>query len=304
MADIILHHYWLSPYAEKIRRILGFKNLAWKSVEIPIVAPKPDLTALTGGYRKTPVLQIGADVYCDTDCIARVLERLQPEPTLFPPGTEALSYMVGSWQQELFWHAVQLAGATGDVFPPGFVEDRNTMIPGGLDLEKLVTEIPATRDRLRAKLGSLEGLLADDRPYLLGDRASLADFAVFHPLFALKSLGPTAEVLAPYRSVRDWIARIEAFGHGTITQIESSEAIAAALRSEPATPVGKDDGDPNGRIPGDRVRIVHESFGNDPVVGEIVSSSAQQIAVRREDERTGEVVVHFPREHYVVLSAD
>ena len=28
--------------------------------------PKPNLTALTGGYRKTPVLQIGADIYCNS----------------------------------------------------------------------------------------------------------------------------------------------------------------------------------------------------------------------------------------------
>jgi glutathione S-transferase len=303
MADIILHHYWLSPYAEKIRRILGFKNLAWNSVEIPLMAPKPDLVALTGGYRKTPVLQIGADIYCDTDCIARVLERLQPEPTLFAPGTEALSYMLGPWQSELFWSAVALAGTSGDVFPEGFVEDRDKMIPGGLDIEKMLIEIPATRDRLRSKLGILEGLLAGGSPYLFGDHASLADFSMFHPLFALKSLGSVAEVLTPYATVNAWLERIEAFGHGTFTQIDSSEAIEVARQSTSATATAADAGDPNERKPGDRVRIVHESFGNDPVEGEIVSSSAQQISIRREDERAGEVVVHFPREHYVILGS-
>ncbi|MDH3509928.1 MAG: glutathione S-transferase N-terminal domain-containing protein, partial [Gammaproteobacteria bacterium] len=66
MTDIILHHFDLSPFAEKIRLALGFKNLSWRSVQIPLIMPKPDLTALTGGYRKTPVMQIGADIYCDT----------------------------------------------------------------------------------------------------------------------------------------------------------------------------------------------------------------------------------------------
>ena len=218
MADIILHHYWLSPYAEKIRRIMGFKKIAWKSVEIPVVAPKPDLVALTGGYRKTPVLQIGADVYCDTDCIARVLERIRPEPTLFPSGTESLCYMVGSWQQELFWLAVQLAGTSANVFPEGFVEDRDKMLPGGLDIEKMLTEIPATRDRLRAKLTMLEALLADGRSHLLGPHASLADFSVFHPLFALKSLGAKPDMLKPHAKVSAWLARVEAFGHGEIIE--------------------------------------------------------------------------------------
>ena len=74
MTDIILHHYETSPYSEKVRLGLGLKGLAWGSVEIPVIMPKPDLTALTGGYRKTPVLQIGADIYCDSQLIMRELE--------------------------------------------------------------------------------------------------------------------------------------------------------------------------------------------------------------------------------------
>ena len=84
MADLILHHYPNSPFAEKIRLILGYKKLAWKSVIIPSISPKPDVVALTGGYRKTPILQIGADIYCDTALIGDVLEHLQPEPSLYP----------------------------------------------------------------------------------------------------------------------------------------------------------------------------------------------------------------------------
>ena len=302
MSDLILHHYWISPYADKIRRIMGFKSLAWTSVEIPMVAPKPDLTALTGGYRKTPVLQIGADVYCDTDCIVRALERIAPEPTLFPAGGEAVSVMLGSWQQELFWLAVQVAGTSGDVFPEGFVEDRNEMIPGGLDLEKMVAEIPATNDRLRAKLDLLERGLAN-RDYLLGDAPSLADFSLFHPVFALKNLGAAAAVLEPFPAVRAWAERVEAVGYGDMTAGTAADALAAARDAEPATATAEDAGDPNGRRPGETVSIVHEFFGNDPVVGELVASDAQEIAVRRSDERTGDVVVHLPREHYVVSSA-
>src|SRR5258708_30883688 len=86
MTDIILHHYEISPYSEKVRLGLGLKGLAWGSVEIPVVMPKPDLTALTGGYRKTPVLQIGADIYCDSQFILRELERRHPTPSFYPAG--------------------------------------------------------------------------------------------------------------------------------------------------------------------------------------------------------------------------
>ncbi|MCH8217263.1 MAG: glutathione S-transferase N-terminal domain-containing protein, partial [Planctomycetes bacterium] len=84
MTEIILHHYPQSPVSEKVRVGLGIKRLAWRSVEIPRLPPKPELMPLTGGYRRTPVLQVGADVYCDSQCILRELERLCPAPSFFP----------------------------------------------------------------------------------------------------------------------------------------------------------------------------------------------------------------------------
>ena len=64
MTELILHHYPTSPFSEKIRLIMGYKKLAWKSVIVPQIQPKPDVVALTGGYRKTPFLQVGSDIYC------------------------------------------------------------------------------------------------------------------------------------------------------------------------------------------------------------------------------------------------
>jgi glutathione S-transferase len=65
MTSIILRHYDTSPYAEKVRTGLGLKGLACASVELPVIMPKQNLTALTGGYCKTPVLQIGASPFGD-----------------------------------------------------------------------------------------------------------------------------------------------------------------------------------------------------------------------------------------------
>src|SRR5271165_502353 len=125
MTDIILHHYETSPYSEKVRLGLGLKGLAWASVEIPIIMPKPDLTALTGGYRKTPVLQIGADIYCDTQLIMRELERRHPAPSFYAgsdPGSCAM--LAWSVERSAFMPAVALAlGAIGDLLPAGFIED-------------------------------------------------------------------------------------------------------------------------------------------------------------------------------------
>jgi len=301
MADIILHHYWESPYAEKIRRILGFKQLAWQSVIIPMVMPKPDLLALTGGYRKTPVLQVGADIYCDTDCIARTIERLHPSPTLFPKGTEALSYMVGPWQNEMFMLAVQTVGLSGNIFPDGFIEDRSGMVAGGMDIEKMLADTPARADQLRSKLTLLDRQLGCGRAFLLGDAPSLADFSMFHPVYVLKVIPATTATLDPFANIRSWMNRIEAFGHGSLTEIPSEQAVEIARSAKSTTGASADSGDPNGRKPGDRVEVVHKDFGRDPVVGELVASSVDEIAIRRQDHRAGDVVVHFPREQYTVL---
>jgi glutathione S-transferase len=91
MTGIILHHYEASPFSEKVRAVLGYKQLEWQSVLIPRIMPKPDLLALTGGYRKTPVMQIGRDVYADTHLITRQIEALAPEPSVFPTSDMASS---------------------------------------------------------------------------------------------------------------------------------------------------------------------------------------------------------------------
>src|SRR5437773_2356233 len=246
MSDIILHHYWESPYAEKIRLIFGFKRLAWRSVIIPMIMPKPDLTALTGGYRKTPVLQLGAEIYCDTDLITRTIERLQPEPTLFPDGSAALSYMLGAWQGELFWLAVRTVGTSAPVFPPGFIEDRATMVEGGLSLERVLRDAPAQREQLRAKLDLLDAHLRERR-FVLGARPSLADFSLFHPVWPLKLVPQTTAILEPFAHLRAWIERIAAFGHGQITEIDGKEAGEVARKATPRTETRADPVDRYGK---------------------------------------------------------
>src|SRR5205085_10143246 len=101
--DLILHHYDFSNYSEKVRLALGYKQLDWRGVIIPAVAPKPKLVPLTGGYRRTPVLQVGADIYCDTRLILAELERRKSEPTLFPAGSRGIANAIAFWaEHQLF----------------------------------------------------------------------------------------------------------------------------------------------------------------------------------------------------------
>src|SRR5690348_1964676 len=133
--ELFLHHYPRSPFAEKIRTAFGIKGLHWRSVVQPRMAPKPDLTALTGGYRRIPVMQIGADVFCDTRCILRELEHRFPTPSLYPAGTTGTANMIAAWaDRELFAASLGLVfGLHGDRFPPELHADRAHFTAGRFD---------------------------------------------------------------------------------------------------------------------------------------------------------------------------
>ena len=279
---------------------MGLKGLSWRSVQIPIVMPKPDLTALTGGYRLTPVLQLGADVYCDTRAIAEALETLAPEPTLYPEGQPAVTRGISTWVEGLFMDVIVLHMARG-VFPKEFVDDRQGMIPGGFDPKAAGVLVPAKRDQIRARLDLLERQLGAGHPFLLGASPCLADVSAYHPLWALRADPELAGLLEPFAALQAWMDRVAEIGHGQRRELESAEAVEIARAATPATPVREDAGDPNGRKPGDRVRVMPEAYGNCPVEGELVFSDAQSLAIRRRDERAGDVVVHFPREGYLTF---
>jgi glutathione S-transferase len=303
MSDLVLHHYDVSPFAEKIRLLLGLKGLAWRSVQVPMVMPKPDYVELTGGYRRVPALQIGADVYCDTHCIARHLDGLHPSPPLSPPGQALLEHGLSRWAETTFMMVVMAFFGIGGVFPEEFVEDRRkTMVPPWLDLDRAADMLPTKLLQIAANLDRVEALLADGRPFLLGEQPSLADLSAFHPLMALTVNPRTAALLEPLSHVPAWLGRVRSIGHGERSEIDAEQAIAIARESSPATFEGEPVL-PEGMKLGDSVLILADEYGSGMVTGTLAASDLHEIAVRRETERAGEVVVHFPREDYAVLPA-
>jgi glutathione S-transferase len=307
---IILHHFDQSPFSEKVRVVFGFKQLAWRSVRIPRIMPKPDLASLTGGYRRTPAMQIGADVFCDTQIIIREIERRFPSPTLFPPGAAGVPWALGLWTDRTFFqNTVNLVfGVLGPKVPLEFIEDRSRLRGAKFDVEKMRAAIPQMRDQFRAHLGWIEAQLSDGRRWLFGD-FSFADVSTYMNVWYVRSSLVSAEdqvvagvdkIFAGLQQVAGWENRMQAVGHGLSEEMSAEEALAIAAKARPETIAANDPDDPNGRKVGDRVLVVPDDYGKVEVGGEIVSLSARQIAIRRVDERVGEIVVHFPRAGFLV----
>jgi glutathione S-transferase len=298
MKQIILHHYPMSPFAEKIRLILGFKGMQWSSVMIPNIMPKPDLTALTGGYRRTPVLQIGADIYCDTALIAEVLEEHAPQPSLYPQAVGGASRILAQWADStLFWTAIpytmQPAGLAKmfEGVPPeavkAFGDDRNVfranmprMRPGDA-----IAGFNLYLERLEETLGKQQ--------FFFGTAPSIADFSIYHCLWFVTRGGPVAKVLESFPALTGWRERIAAFGHGRYEKLDSGAALATAHAATPAKSLGNID--THGIALGDKVVISATDTGTDPIEGTLYGASKDRVSIEREDVRAGKVVVHFPR---------
>ncbi len=303
MPDLILHHYDGSPFAEKIRLILGFKGLAWQSVKIPVIMPKPDVVALTGGYRKTPLLQMGADVYCDTALIARVLEAVQPAPTMFP-ASAPLAPLLAQWADStLFWavipYTMQPAGAAS-VFagvPPevlkAFAADRAPFTAG----MRRQTVADATA-ALQGYLAHLDAQLADGRLWLMGQDASIADFSVAHCGWYVRRGGPVADIFKPHVHFSAWLGRLLALGHGAPSAMSSSDALAVSAAAVGHAPCGVQAG--LGLEAGQSVTVTPTDYGQDASAGTLVGLSGDEVVIRRTDERAGTVHVHFPRAGYQI----
>ena len=299
MSDLILHHYAGSPFSEKVRLVLGYKRLAWKSVTVPVMQPKPDVIALTGGYRRTPFLQIGADIYCDSALMCRVIDRIAPQPPLYPVATRGVANVVAQWADSaLFWVAVPFtlqpagvphvfSGASPE-FLKAFGADRAAMTAG------MRRAAPADgRAQLLTYLAWLEQQLADGRRFLCGDAASIADFSVAQSIWFIRLAPPVATVLGPFARLGAWYERVQAFGHGQPTPIGSDEALVVAATATSTMPTMVE---PNqGFTPGEAVTVAATDYAQDAVAGSLCGLTQDEVAIARTDPRAGRVVVHFPR---------
>ena len=311
MSDLILHHYTTSPFSEKLRLTLGYKKLPWKSVFIPPIMPKPDVLPLTGGYRRTPVLQIGADIYCDTALIADVLEHTQPEPALYPPHAKGAARILAQWADStLFWASMawnlQPKGAA-EVFakaPPeaikAFGEDRGKMSAGNMTRLRPGDAAGAYKSYLRRISDML-----DDKPFLLGEVPCIADFSAYHSLWYTRRIEAVKGILDLTPAVLDWMDRIAAIGHGESAKFSAEEAIAIGKASVPNSLLTDSTFQDDHGIPlGTRVTIRAESFGLEETEGTLIAASRMHYTLERTDDRAGTLHVHFPRIGYVLRKVE
>lgn len=308
---IILHHYWLSPFSEKVRLLLGHCELDWLSVEQPPRLPRPELTPLTGGYRKMPVMQIGADIYCDTHVMAPELMRRGERPDLLPAARAEEIAELADWVDSRLFMTV-IAASMGLSAINALRRDHGY---GWGELLRVITDrvrlmrgadvprIPPKQARAELK-EFLERFSQEmEGAYRFGEVPTLADFSLFHVLgFGHQTL--RAGFLDAYPQLLEWYTRMGAIGHGRYRQISGAEALAVAAENEPEELPVSDGGLAQGLSIGDAVRIAPADYGTTPTEGELVAATAERWIIARDAGELGRLHLHFPRRGFDIRRAD
>jgi glutathione S-transferase len=301
---IILHHYDASPFSEKVRLLLGLKGLAWASVQTPNMLPKPDLVPLTGGYRRAPVMQIGADIFCDSQVIMAEIERRHPAPAAMT----GMGWAVNLWADRLWFQPSVgvIFGQIGHTVPQAFIEDREKLSGGRFDLDGMKAAAGPLRGQWRAHAAWIEQALASqDTPFLSGATAGLSDIAAYMNVWFLRGALPAeAEaLLAGLERTQAWRLRVAAIGHGQRTELTGAEALAIARASEPVAAPAHDAAEPSGLAPGAAVVVMADDYGRDPIAGKLVAANAQRVTIAREQPDLGRLQLHFPRAGFLLAPA-
>jgi glutathione S-transferase len=302
MSDFILHHYDTSPFSEKPRVMFGVKGLSWRAVEQPVIMPKPELTPLTGGYRRIPVMQIGADVYCDTQVILAEIEARQPDPAVVRGG----DWAVNLWADRLFFQTTVAVvfGEMGDNVPEAFRKDREKLSGRPFDVAAMKAAAVPMRGQWRAHASFIErGLAGGD--FLGGSTPSLADIAAYMNIWWLRRAAHDAceALLDGLPRTQAWRARIKDIGHGSRSEMTGAEALAVAKAATPAKAPAHDPAAAEGLAPGAAVTIRADDYGRDPIAGSLVAATVERVVIAREDPAVGLVHVHFPRAGYLLGAA-
>lgn len=301
MPDLILYNYALSPFSEKIRAMLGYANLPWCSVIVREMPPRPELNVLTGGYRKVPVAQLGADIFCDTRAIAAEIARLAGKPELIlEEQSEEVQAFVRETDLEIFLACVisasdgrmlrKLIRETSLMNTLRFLKDRINM---GRKSRVKALRGAAAKEKVMAHIVDMEQRLSHD--FLFGPTPCVADFSAYHGLWFVADLAEKPW-LQGYPKVGAWLARMKAFGHGKPENLSANDAATRARNAQPrALPHTEDKAQLD-----QQVTIAPDDYGRDPVIGTLVYTDKNETIIARETQEVGLVHVHFPKQGFRV----
>lgn len=300
---MLLHHYALSPFSEKIRLMLGYQQQSWSSFVVAPLPPRPVTDALTGGYRRIPILQQGADVLCDSKLIAHDLSRQLQAPELdYWQLNQEQQQLADYLDSEFLFVALnscpplKLLGLLKQSLSvwglARFMWDRL-----GIAKEAKEGGSKGGYRRYRQQLQSLEQQL--QQPFLYGDSPNYVDFCLYPSLWFVMAKAEQS-LPEPLPKLTAWFKRMQAFGHGDIQELSRGEVARLAQEHTPKTLVQTD----NHPMLDKPVSVGPLDYARDQTQGTLVAVTAHRWVIKQKTERFGDVHIHFPNTGYALRDAD
>ncbi|MCH1554314.1 MAG: glutathione S-transferase family protein [Luminiphilus sp.] len=294
----ILYHYDRSPYAEKVRLLFGLMDAEWRSVMVPIQPPRETLAILAGGYRRIPVMQLGADIYCDTRLICQ--ELISDRPDLSGHPSLAATNLADRAESDVFFSAIRqvpmlkaLIGLFSQLGLKGgvsFLADRGELTKGYAGASKTAKQ---ARDIFGLFAQELESQLTESA-WLAGDAPGIVDLRCYHPLFLALGFNALKREFLP-EPIESWMSRLEAYGHGRRSELPDVAALGEARQSAPSV---ISENMKTHEAVGEWVTIQPNDYGRVPVTGVLVGADGSRWVLSRRSEDAGVTHIHFPKEGF------
>jgi glutathione S-transferase len=223
---LILYQFDISPFCDKVRRVMDWKGLDYHCVDIPIAG--------TLGIRKhnsigkVPVLEHTGQKIPDSSDIVRYLEKTFAHKSLLPedPLERAHCHILEDWADEsLYFYEMTLRFTTpgnAAVNVPRLLEHDHPLAQkilnpilrfgmgmivnmqgtGRKPLSHLLQDVKQHTEALNSLLSGGD--------WLVGQNLSLADISVFVMLDCIMDAKESAEIIQSYPRILAWMARVDA----------------------------------------------------------------------------------------------
>ncbi|MEN3258657.1 glutathione S-transferase N-terminal domain-containing protein [Sodalis endosymbiont of Spalangia cameroni] len=303
---IILHHYAISPYSTKVRVILGLKQIRWYACNQPGLMPKDDLITLTGGYRRIPILQIGADLFFDSNLIIHEVERRFPTPTVFGGSGPGVGLGFAPWPDAILMLIAHLLYGGDRDSTPEYRADRSALLGMDFDVDAMARAWPANAEKLRLHLALLAAQLADGRPFITGNAPDIIDAAFYGLIeYMYCGKGKTAALVNAFPIIKTWTTRMRLIGQGERREISAAKTLAIAKAATPRYAVETPSHLlPHEPAPGDRVSVKYYDNNTPVLYGTLMHISPYRVAILRDDATLGPIMLHMPRTLGQIARAD
>ena len=302
----ILHRSLGSPYAEKVMLALGYLGAPWYSVVAPKGVPRPIQNELVAGYsRRIPILQIGADIYCDTNLILAELGQRAGRPEM-----ELLNSSAEAQELDEFietYGFVTMVGALSkwELITAYF---RNLPVKDAVeflkDRRKLAKKNPLpkqnlklNREKARRYLEKINQRLLKS-PYLFSNKApTYLDFSLYTMIWYHAEINGLS-LAKDLTGIQTWFSQMKNIGYSDYSELDPKEALLLAQQSDPQIlqiPEKQAETEVTIKSTDNLSRITPS------ISGCLIHEDSRKYIIRRESSEVGVVHVHFPKNRFEII---